>query len=114
MGPKLKNLNDKATVQIQKGKAHASTKCTELSDKVVAAICTPKVKEVLESFKESKVGKTLQQTGKTLQEAYVDHGAPKIKSFKEFSGKMAAKVCADLAHTMKSFEAPEEVASKED
>merc|ERR1719161_1247491 len=44
--PKLKELNDKATVKMQEGKVYASTKCTEFSGKVVAAICTPKVKEL--------------------------------------------------------------------
>lgn len=45
--PKLKELNDKATLKVQEGKA---------------VICTPKVKEVYENVKESKVGKTLQKT----------------------------------------------------
>merc|ERR1712193_521622 len=44
--PKLKELNDKATVKMQEGKAYASTACTEFSDKFVAAIRTPFVKKI--------------------------------------------------------------------
>merc|ERR1711904_236565 len=73
----------------------ASTACTEFSDKVVAAICTPKVKEFHEKVKES-------EAARKISKAYDDHGAPKIKSFKELIGQMAAMVCADLASTVKS------------
>merc|ERR1719160_1397040 len=94
--PKLKELNDKAAVKMQEGKVYASTACTEFSDKVVAAICTPKVKEFHEKVKES-------EAARKISKAYDDHGAPKIKSFKEGVSKMAAMVCADLASTVKYY-----------
>merc|ERR1719313_3099198 len=93
--PKLKKLNDQATVKMQEGKVYASIKCTEFSNKVVAAICTPKVKEIHEKVKES-------EAAQKLSKAYDDHGAPKIKSFKEVIGQMASMVCTDLASIVKS------------
>lgn len=98
--PKLKELNDKASVKYQEGKAHATTKCTEFTDKVVAAICTPKVREVHGKVKESQVHQK-------LSKAYDDHGAPKIKSFKETMGVIATSVSADLASRMNSIKGEE-------
>ena len=94
--PKLKELNDKATVKMQEGKAYASTACTEFSGKVVAAICTPKVKELHEKVKES-------EAAQKISKAYDDHGAAKVKSFKKVIGQIAAMVCADLASTVKYY-----------
>merc|ERR1712193_187138 len=94
--PKLKELNDKATVKMQEGKAYASTACTEFSGKDVAAICTPKVKELHEKVKES-------EAAQKISKAYDDHGAAKVKSFKKVIGQIAAMVCADLASTVKYY-----------
>merc|ERR1719160_908396 len=66
--PKIKELNDKAAMKMEEGKIYASTKCIEFSDKVVVAICTPKVKEVYEKVKKS-------DTARKISKAYDDHGA---------------------------------------
>merc|ERR1719161_2500270 len=102
--PKLKEFNDKATVKYQEGKAHATTKCTEFADKVVAAICTPKVKEVHGKVKES-------EHAQKLSKAYDAHVSPKVESFKQTMGVIATSVSTDLASTVKSIK--EEAVKKE-
>jgi len=102
--PKLKEFHGNATTKYQEGKAHATTKCTEFTDKVVAAICTPKVKEVHGKVKESP-------HAQKLSKAYDAHVSPKVESFKQTMGVIATSVSTDLASTVKSIK--EEAVKKE-